>query len=213
VIGEQSLSWEADRFSASQEFPHILLNPEILYHIHNSLQLSLFWARSIQSMPPPLIYLEEPFWHYSSFYTWIFKVVSLPQVFPPKPVYTSPLPHTCYMPRPSHMWLNIFINAHLLVYRTMQYISSCTDIEQVLGQFSLFMLWTSCIIKLKALPEFLLVIIPCKKTRVTRHNTNGRKCFKVRSVCRWLPLARLMGCFYRRYVMTLLSHVNYRLSM
>jgi hypothetical protein len=29
-------------------------------------------------------------------------VVYFLQVFPPKPVCTSPLPHTCYMLRPSH---------------------------------------------------------------------------------------------------------------
>jgi hypothetical protein len=29
-------------------------------------------------------------------------VVSFPQVSPPKPCITSPLPHTCCMPHPSH---------------------------------------------------------------------------------------------------------------
>jgi len=31
----------------------------------------------------------------------------------------------------------------------------------------------------KSFPEFLLVIIPCKRTGVTRHNTNRKKCFRV----------------------------------
>ena len=31
---EQSPSWEANRFSASQEIPHILWIPEVHYHIH-----------------------------------------------------------------------------------------------------------------------------------------------------------------------------------
>ena len=31
---EQSPSWEANRFLASQEIPHILWNPMVHYHIH-----------------------------------------------------------------------------------------------------------------------------------------------------------------------------------
>jgi hypothetical protein len=34
---EQRPSWEANSFSASQEFPRILWNAEVHYHIHNSL--------------------------------------------------------------------------------------------------------------------------------------------------------------------------------
>ena len=34
---EQGPSWEADRFLASQEIVHILQNPKVHYHIHNSL--------------------------------------------------------------------------------------------------------------------------------------------------------------------------------
>jgi hypothetical protein len=31
---EQSPSWEANRFSASQEIPHILWNPKVYHRIH-----------------------------------------------------------------------------------------------------------------------------------------------------------------------------------
>ena len=31
---EQNSSWEANRFSASQEITHILWNPKVHYHIH-----------------------------------------------------------------------------------------------------------------------------------------------------------------------------------
>jgi hypothetical protein len=42
---EQSPSWEADSFSASQEIPLILWNPEVHYRIHNS--------------PPPVSVLSQ----------------------------------------------------------------------------------------------------------------------------------------------------------
>jgi hypothetical protein len=35
---EQSLSWEANRFSASQETPRILRNPKLHYRSHESPQ-------------------------------------------------------------------------------------------------------------------------------------------------------------------------------
>ena len=59
--------------------------------------LYLSWARSIQSMPP-----NPTYWRSTLRFCWVFRVVSIPQVSPPKPVYTSPLPHTCCIPRPSH---------------------------------------------------------------------------------------------------------------
>jgi hypothetical protein len=49
---EQIPSWEANRFSASQEIPCILWNPKGYYRIHNSPPPVLSWACSIQSMPP-----------------------------------------------------------------------------------------------------------------------------------------------------------------
>jgi hypothetical protein len=43
---EQNPSWEANRFAASQEFPHILLNPKVNYHICKC--------------PPPVSILSQP---------------------------------------------------------------------------------------------------------------------------------------------------------
>ena len=49
---EQIPSWEANRFSTSQESPRILWNPNVVTTFTSARQLSLSWASSIQSLPP-----------------------------------------------------------------------------------------------------------------------------------------------------------------
>jgi len=50
---KQSPSWEANRFSASQEIPRILWNPKVwITALTSARHLSLTWASSIQSIPP-----------------------------------------------------------------------------------------------------------------------------------------------------------------
>jgi hypothetical protein len=65
--------------------------------------LSLFWARSIQSMSPiPL--LEETFWYYPPINAWVFKVDSFPQVSPPKTcIYVSSPPYVLHGPTTPHV--------------------------------------------------------------------------------------------------------------
>jgi hypothetical protein len=98
---QQSPSWEANRFSASQEIPRILRNLKVHYRIHKS--------------PPPvpiLSQLNPVHAPTSNFLTIHFNIIlpstpgsptwSLSPRFPHQnPICTSPLPHTRHMPRPS----------------------------------------------------------------------------------------------------------------
>ena len=99
---EHSPSWEANRFSASQVIPRILLNPKVHYRSHK-------W-------PPPVPILSQlnPVRTPTAHFLKIHLNITLPSTpgspnwsfsfrFPHQnPVYASPLPHTRYMPRPSH---------------------------------------------------------------------------------------------------------------
>ena len=98
---EQSPSWEANRFSSSQEIPLILWNPKVHHCIHKS--------------PPPVPILRrfDPLHISKSHFLKInFNIIppstpgfpkwSLSFRFPHQnPVYASHLPLTHYMPRPS----------------------------------------------------------------------------------------------------------------
>jgi hypothetical protein len=103
---EQSPSWEANHFSASQEIPRILKNPKVHYHIHNSPPtVSILSHGNAIHAPPPgqlvLIFnynIILPSTRGSSKWS-----LSLSLRFPHQnPTCTSTLPHACYMPRPSH---------------------------------------------------------------------------------------------------------------
>ena len=99
---EQSPSWEAKRFSASQEIPRSLWNPNVHFHIQKCPPTVPIPSQLFQSIPP-----HPTSWRSILILSSHLRL-SLPSgLFPSgfltkNPVYTFLLPHTCYMPRPSH---------------------------------------------------------------------------------------------------------------
>ena len=116
---EQSPSWEANKFSASQKIPCILWTTKVHYRIHKS--------------PPPVpilsqinpVYAPHPISWRSIFnafcpFTPGSSKWSLSLMFPHQnPVFTWPHPFFCYAPHPSHScWFdgpnNIWWGVHLM---------------------------------------------------------------------------------------------------
>jgi len=99
---KQSPSWEANWFAASQEIPCILWNPQVYYRTHK------------RTSHIPILSQLHPVHTPTSHFPKIHPNIILPSMpgspqwspsfrFPHQnPVHISPLPHTRYMPRPSH---------------------------------------------------------------------------------------------------------------
>jgi hypothetical protein len=98
---EQSPSWEAASFQLVKKFPAFYGTRRFITAFTSPRHLSLSWVSSIQSINTSHflkihLNITLPFTPGSP--KW-----SLSLRFPHKnPVYASPLPHTRYMPRPSH---------------------------------------------------------------------------------------------------------------
>jgi hypothetical protein len=99
---EQSLSWEANRFVASQEIPHVLLNPKVHYRIHNCSPP--VYPEPAQSSPYPRNPLPDRSILLSSHLRQGLSSGLFPSGFPTKTLYTPlsfPIRATC----PAHLIL------------------------------------------------------------------------------------------------------------
>ena len=115
---QQGHSWAANRFSASQEIPHISRNPKVHHRIHKCPP-----PVPILSQLDPVIPPHPTSWR-SILILYSYLPLGtpsghLPSGFPTKTLYTPLLClQTCYMPRPSHS---------SLFYNTKKYPVSSTD--------------------------------------------------------------------------------------
>ena len=111
---ERSSSWEANRFSASQEIPCTLWNPKVHYRIHKCQPRALSWATSIQCTPPHPT-SRRPILILSSHLCPGFSSGLFPSGLPyQNPVHASPLPSPIRATCPAHLILLNFITWTIL---------------------------------------------------------------------------------------------------
>jgi len=100
---DHGTSWQASRLSVSQEIHRILWNLKVLFCILNSPPPVPILSQINPAHVTPSHFLKIHFTIIFSFTPgsskW-FRSLRFPHQ---NPVYTSPLPHTCYLPCPSHL--------------------------------------------------------------------------------------------------------------
>jgi len=132
---EQSPSWEANEFSASQEVPCILWNLKVHYRNHK------------YPPPVPILCQLDPIHTPTSYFLKIHLNIILPSMpgspkwplslrFPyQNPEYASPIPHMCYMPCPSHSIIKLIFFKHEAINCVIPSTSEVTDMPQPISSF------------------------------------------------------------------------------
>ena len=125
---EQSPSWEAKKFSASQEFPRIWRTRRFITAFTRARHFVLVLSH-ISPAHAPIPFLEDPFYCCSLIYAWVFQVVSFPQVSPPKScIHLSSPPYVFRAPPASFF----------LIWSPESYLVSSTDQQWFFFSFKLY---------------------------------------------------------------------------
>jgi hypothetical protein len=104
---QQSPSWQANWFSASQEIPHILWNQKVHYRIHHVPATCPYPEPARSSLQLNIPLPEDASLYYPPINDLVCQVVSFPQVSPPKSCISLSSNDTRYMPCPYVLYIAI----------------------------------------------------------------------------------------------------------
>ena len=126
---EQGPSWVATRFSASQEIPRILWNRRFITAFTRTRHMYLFWASSIQCIPPSN-FLEIYFYINLKSTTWSSKLsLSL------RSLHQDPMHFSCLSFEPHALPISLFEiwSRHIIICVKIVLFSACLTTLKMKG--------------------------------------------------------------------------------